>query len=83
MAKDAYTLKKKKDTEELHLFKGTMKETGGCTSAAKSICKKMAKVDSSENVFTCKDEKTARAECAKKGRTVCGTCVSHLYATYD
>ena len=78
---DAYTLKRKKDTNEYHLFKGKMTEDG-CTSGQVSICKKMERDDSSGNIFACKTEDEARLECAKKGRKVCGICVSHLYETY-
>jgi len=77
----AYTLKKDEDTDELHLFEGDMTDKG-CTSAQKSICKKMDKSESSGNVFTCKNENDARVKCAESGRKVCGTCVSHLYTTY-
>lgn len=79
---DAYTLKKKKDSCELHLFIGNMKPDG-CTSNDISICKKMNKSESIQNIFACYDEATARKKCAEIGRTVCGICVSHLYATYD
>jgi len=79
---DAYTLKKRKDTKELHLFKGKMTEEG-CTSKNKSICQKMDKKESSGNIFSCKTEDEARTACAEQGRAVCGPCVSHLYETYD
>ena len=78
----AYTLKKKRETDELHLFEGDMTDGGGCTSAAKSICRKMDKADSSGNVFSCKTDKEARIKSAEAGRSVCGVCVSHLYTTY-
>lgn len=78
---DAYTLKKKKDTEELHLFMGEMTEDA-CTSKQQSICKKMNKSESTGNRFQCADESTARKKCAEIGRGVCGICVSHLYETY-
>ena len=81
MAKSAYTLKKMSETDECHLFKGEFTDDG-CTSKRESICKGMNKTDSSGNVFTCKDENAARLACAKKGRVVCGVCVSSLYATY-
>jgi hypothetical protein len=77
----AYTLKKKKDTDELHLFEGDMTDKS-CTSGQKSICRKMDKSESVVNTFTCFTEENARAACAKAGRLVCGTCVSHLYTTY-
>jgi hypothetical protein len=77
----AYTLKIKGNTKEYHLFEGEMSPTG-CTSGSQSICKKMEKKESSGNIFQCKDENEARIECAKRGREVCGTCVSHLYTTY-
>lgn len=78
---DAYTLKKKNDTEEFHLFKGEMTEKG-CTSINISICEMMQKKDSEKNIFACKTENDARIECAKIGREVCGVCVSNLYTTY-
>jgi hypothetical protein len=78
---DAYTLKKKNDTGELHLFKGKMTEKS-CTSEKTSICKMMDKAESEKNIFTCKDEDTAREKCAEIGRDVCGVCVSNLYASY-
>jgi len=79
---DAYTLKEKKDTQEFHLFKGRM-TTEGCTSNLSSICKEMTKSESSRNIFSCKDEDDARVRCATIGRQVCGTCVSHLYESYN
>jgi hypothetical protein len=79
--KNAYTLKKHKDTGEFHLFQGVFKPEGGCNSNTKSVCKDMDKSDSDGNIFACKDENTARLHCAKHGRKVCGVCVSHLYLT--
>lgn len=77
-----YTLKKKKDTEELHLFRATPAPDNKCIPESQSICKKMDKNESSENRFACQSETDARLECAKIGRQVCGTCVSHLYESY-
>ena len=79
---DAYTLKKKKDTGELHLFKGEMTDDA-CTSKQISICEKMNKSESAGNKFACYNEDEARKKCAEIGREVCGICVSHLYTTYD
>lgn len=78
----AYSLAKKVNTEELHLFEGQMTENA-CTAAALSICRKMNRKEESAGwQFSCKDEEEARVLCANKGRKVCGTCVSHLYTTY-
>lgn len=82
MSKIVYTLKQKKDTKELHLFEATPSKDG-CIPKTKSICNKMSKNESSGNIFACQSEVIARTECAEIGRDVCGTCVSHLYATYD
>jgi hypothetical protein len=82
MSDDVYTLKKMKDTNECHLFKGKMTDIDKCSSSAKSICNKMSKSESEKNIFACKDEDAARTKCAKQGRKVCGPCVSHLYETY-
>jgi hypothetical protein len=79
-----YSLKKRKDTEECHLFEAELDASGkNCTPKPKSICRKMTTADSIANIFTCKDENSARLKCAEKGRTVCGICVSHLYADYS
>lgn len=81
MAEKAYTLKKKKQTNELHLFEGDF-SIHPCNSESQSICKKMKKTDSIGNVFSCQKEQAAREKCAEEGRKVCGTCVSHLYSSY-
>ena len=81
----AYTLKEHKDSGELHLFEGEMYVNNPdykCSSASKSICKKMNKSESKRNHFSCTTEQNARERIAKIGRKVCGTCVSHLYESY-
>lgn len=82
MAKKVYTLREKENTDELHLFEGEMKPDGGCTANRESVCTEMSYNEGSRNKFACKDEHDARKMCAEIGRAVCGTCVSHLYATY-
>ncbi|GHS82586.1 hypothetical protein PAGU2196_34200 [Pseudomonas sp. PAGU 2196] len=76
-----YSLRKKENTEEVHIFLADKTDTG-CVSRLKSICRKMAKAETSDQVKTCLKEGEARTESARLGRQVCGTCVSHLYATY-
>jgi hypothetical protein len=78
---DAYTLKKKKDTGEYHLFSGRMTKEG-CTSKELSICEKMLRSENDGNVFTCEEEEIARKKCAKIGRKVCSTCISSLCISY-
>jgi hypothetical protein len=82
MTKVVYTLKRKKDTNELHLFEASPAEDDKCTPKSKSICNKMSKDESSGNIFACQLEDDARISCADQGRKVCGICVSHLYETY-
>jgi hypothetical protein len=78
----AYTLKKRKDTEEYHLFEGDF-SLEPCTSIKLSICKKMDKSESDNvNAFTCFTDDQARKRIAEIGRPVCGVCTSHLYTTY-
>lgn len=77
-----YCLKKKKDTKELHLFEAVPSSENKCVPAKVSVCEKMKKEDSVENIFTCISEDDARIKCAIEGRSVCGSCVSHLYETY-
>jgi hypothetical protein len=78
---DAYTLKRRKGTNEMHLFKGRMTEEG-CTSGQISVCGLMNRDDSAENVFACEEEQSARKKCAGEGRSVCSRCVSTMYTSY-
>ena len=77
----SYTLKRRKDTEEYHLFEGDFSQEP-CTSKNLSICKKMDKSESQGNAFTCFNEEQARKQIAEIGRPVCGVCTSHLYTAY-
>jgi hypothetical protein len=77
----AYTLKRRKDTEEYHLFEGDFSKEP-CTSVNESICKKMDKSESQGNAFTCYTDEQSRKRIAEIGRSVCGVCTSHLYTTY-
>ena len=82
MSEVVYTLKKKKGTEELHIFKGRMTQPDRCNANELSICKEMKKEESiGDNIFACESEHQARISCAGLGRSVCGTCVSDLYLT--
>lgn len=77
----AYTLKKRKNTEEYHLFEGDF-SIEPCTSNKLSICKKMDKSESLGNTFMCYTEDKARKRIAEIGRSVCGVCTSHLYTNF-
>lgn len=79
-----YCLLKNIVSGEMHLFEGPMHDDGnGCRVGRASICQKMKLADSHSDIFTCRSEESARESCAELGRTVCGTCVSHLYASYS
>lgn len=89
-----YTLLKNGDSDEYHLFEGELNENVDpktCTVPLKSICKKMDKGERSKGLdgkvtvppFACQDEAAARVNCAQRGRSVCGVCVSSLYRTPD
>lgn len=79
----SYTLKRRKDTEEYHLFEGEFANNSpNCSSNQLSICKKMNKIESDENAFTYFNEDQARRQIVVIGRPVCGVCTSHLYTTY-
>lgn len=78
----AYSFFKYNDTEETHIFTGHFTpET--CTAKAVSICEKLnRKEENISQIKICLNEDQARAKAAELGRSVCGTCVSHLYTTY-
>jgi hypothetical protein len=82
MTKKVYKLLKKKDTEEYHLFECTPRANDKCSCNKTSICGKVESSESVKTVFACQTEDYSRTEIARIGRTVCGTCVSHLYETY-
>lgn len=77
-----YSLVKRKDTEELHLFISRI-TSDGCIAEHQSMCKKMKFSEKGGVVFSCRDEDEARRKCAELGRRVCGTCISKLYKTYE
>lgn len=79
----AYSYFKLKSTSEIHIFEGTFTPGTGCNGKYLSICEKISrKVDNSKQITICLNEDEARKEAASIGRTVCGTCVSHLYESY-
>ena len=49
----AYTLKRRKDKEEYHLFEGDFTNNGNCNSNKIFICKKMDNTESQGNAFAC------------------------------
>jgi len=80
----AYTLKKKEETEEYHLFEGNLLSIKKCDTnlVKESICKMMSIDENGGIIFTCEDEDQARLKIAEIGKQVCGVCTSHLYANY-
>lgn len=78
-----YSLIKKKETEELHLFESQKDVLGLCRKKSNSVCKAMNLSEKESILFECLSEKDVRLECAKIGRQVCGNCIKSLYATYS
>ncbi|PWU31978.1 hypothetical protein DK254_02965 [Pseudomonas sp. RW407] len=76
-----YTLRKRNDTEEVHIFLADPRPDGKCASRQNSICRKAPRAETTVTK-ACLTEQEARLASAKIGRKVCGTCVSHLYETY-
>ena len=83
MAVQLYTILKRSDTEEYHIFNSDFDALSGeCTFSQNSICNKMDKSQNVQTGSTCKDEYFTRIKAAEIGRRVCGICVSNLYTTY-
>lgn len=76
-----YTLKKKAETGEMHLFECEPYNVS-CICNQLCICERMSKAEDDTNIFTCLEEDMARIKAAHLGRLVCGVCISHLYQTY-
>lgn len=79
MSKNVYILRERKETGELHLFLARSTEEFECRSQQKSICGAMDIEEESRTIFSCQPEERTRTQCAKIGRKMCVTCVSHLY----
>jgi len=81
----AYSFRKKKETQETHIFEGTFNiEKNGCNTGPLSICRKINRNSKDViDIVTCLNDDDARQKAADLGRTVCGVCVSHLYTTYE
>lgn len=80
----AYSFFELEDSEETHIFEGKFKADGSCSRNFVSICKKVDRSnDEVVEIISCLDEGQARTRAARIGRKTCGTCVSHLYTTYE
>ncbi|MGV1012926.1 MAG: hypothetical protein ACOYBS_10800 [Flavobacterium sp.] len=78
----AYTLKKRRDTEEYHLFEGKFTIHPYCITKQLSICRKMNKTESESDLFKCYNQTQARIRIAKIGSPVCSNCVDYLNTTF-
>lgn len=78
-----FSIRKLEETGEHHIFEGklTKKDPLECMSSKSSICNKVQRDDTKHIGKSCLAEDVARHAAAVLGRAVCGTCVSHLYAT--
>lgn len=77
-----YTLARKKETDEYHLFASRIDAEDVCRLKRKSICGGMESQERDTVKFACQEEDAARLKCAKVGKRVCGPCVSHLYLSH-
>lgn len=78
-----YSIRKRNESEEHHIFEGrqTSRDPIKCESQSESICRKSKFSETNWIKLSCLSENQARMKAATLGRVVCGTCVSHLYAT--
>ncbi|AXG70838.1 hypothetical protein KORDIASMS9_03085 [Kordia sp. SMS9] len=77
-----YTLKEN-STGQLHVFKSKKDDAGECFTETMSVCGKMRYNQTIKHHFACQTETFTRKKLAEIGRSVCGTCVSHLYGDYS
>ncbi len=83
MVRFGYTLRKNKESEELHLFRG-IKKTDRCNPDEEALCGAVGFEDTEAiQNFVCLDEESTRIEAAKIGRKVCSNCIKTFYATYN
>lgn len=81
----AYNFEKRKDTEEIHIFKGSYENLVVTYKPTLiSICGgKVHRSSEKIGLEVCLSEAEARHQAAHLGRSVCGTCVSSLYSSYE
>ena len=77
-----YSIVKKENTNEYHIFKTFIENSGEYEIDEDSICGKCSNQEEIEVNAICKGESRARKLAAEIGSPVCGVCVSHLYSTY-
>lgn len=73
-----FSLHKRQNTEEFHLFQLEKIEQN---HGAHSLCNQLKLVDS-EIILSELMEDQARMKCANGGKQVCGACVSQLYSDF-
>lgn len=80
----AYSFLKDLKTDETHIFEGDFTNEKSCDAEQYCICQKVQIADGNwiDNAG-CLTDAQARNKAAVIGHTICGTCVSHLYTTYQ
>lgn len=80
----AYSLLQIESTGEIHIYEGKFTPEDKCTAKFLPICNKISRRDNKvKTIKSCLNEDDARKKAASIGRAVCGTCVSHLYESYE
>ena len=80
----SYSYFELESTSEIHIFEGEFTFASRCNGKYLSICEKISrKGDNSKQITICLNEDEARKKAASIGRAVCGTCISHLYESYE
>lgn len=75
-----YLLRRKKTTNEIHIF--ATNSPSLCDAVLMSQCNKISR-DETENVHSfCASDSETRMQSANIGRPVCGQCVATLYTDY-
>ena len=83
IAEKAYSYFELELTGEIHIFEGKF-TPNQCTAKDLSICGKTSRNgDDMKQIIICLNEDEARKKASSIGRAVCGTCVSHLYESYE
>lgn len=76
-----YSMRKKRNADEIHIFKSNKDFMEKCIINDYSFCELLRKQDCDNLNLNCLTEYQARTECVKLRRSVCAKCIEDLYRT--
>ncbi len=77
-----YSMFRTNESQEHHLFIVSKVREDGNTLESHSICQRVEFDDRGKKILSAVTSEIARKKAYEIGKAFCGTCISHLYASY-